>query len=90
MRPWLDAHLHVHAVEWEQAGELPAHVFGEFATSGMLLAALPAPLPVARLMQLGITTLLDGVLPVEEFDALHGHIFQDEMLHCGYRAGGGW
>jgi hypothetical protein len=48
----------------------------------MLLPALPAPLPVAWLKRLGIHTLLGGV-KVEEFDALHGYIYGDEMVRSG-------
>ncbi|KAH6623726.1 acyl-CoA dehydrogenase/oxidase [Chaetomium tenue] len=48
----------------------------------MLLPALPAPLPVSWLHRLGIHTLL-GDLPVEEFDALHGYIYADEMVRSG-------
>ncbi|AEO67898.1 d0c07b18-a482-49a3-9c38-3f4a12f4aff2 [Thermothielavioides terrestris] len=82
IRPWLDTHLHAHALEWEQTGTLPDSVFATFAAAHMLLPALPAPLPTAWLKRLGITTLLGG-LPVEEFDALHGYIWGDEMVRSG-------
>ncbi|KAL2194053.1 acyl-CoA dehydrogenase/oxidase [Corynascus similis CBS 632.67] len=83
IRPWLETHLHNHAVEWETSGTLPPDVFAAFAREGMLLPALPAPLPVAWLKRLGINSLLGGTLPVEEFDALHGYLFADEMVRSG-------
>jgi alkylation response protein AidB-like acyl-CoA dehydrogenase len=82
IRPFVQAHLHAHAVEWEQAGTVPEHVFSEFAAAHMLIPALPAPLPVAWLKRLGIHTLLGG-LPIDEFDALHGYIYGDEMARSG-------
>ncbi|KAK4031809.1 mitochondrial long-chain specific acyl-CoA dehydrogenase, partial [Parachaetomium inaequale] len=82
IRPWLQTHLHDHAIEWETAGTLPPHVFSTFAQAHMLLPALPAPLPVSWLKKLGIHTLLGG-LPVEEFDSLHGYIYGDEMVRSG-------
>lgn len=82
IRPWLQTQLHAHAVEWEQSGTLPTSVFETFAQANMLIPCLPAPLPVAWLKKLGIDTLLGG-LRVEEFDALHGYIFGDEMARSG-------
>ncbi|KAK4192358.1 mitochondrial long-chain specific acyl-CoA dehydrogenase [Podospora australis] len=82
IREFITKHLHSHAVEWEQAETLPPTVFEEFAAAGMLLPALPAPLPVKWLKKLGIHTLL-GDLPVEEFDSLHGYIYGDEMSRMG-------
>ncbi|KAK4112344.1 acyl-CoA dehydrogenase NM domain-like protein [Canariomyces notabilis] len=82
IRPFVQTYLHAHAVEWEQAGTVPEHVFSEFAAAHMLIPALPAPLPVAWLKRLGIHTLLGG-LPVDQFDALHGYIYGDEMARSG-------
>ncbi|KXX74902.1 Long-chain specific acyl-CoA dehydrogenase, mitochondrial [Madurella mycetomatis] len=82
IRPFIQAHLHDRAVEWEQAETLPEHVFSDFAAANMLIPSLPAPLPVAWLKRLGIHTLLGG-LPVDEFDSLHGYIFGDEMARSG-------
>ncbi|EAQ83154.1 hypothetical protein CHGG_10972 [Chaetomium globosum CBS 148.51] len=82
IRPFLQTHLHTHAIAHETAGTLPPATFTAFARAGMLLPALPAPLPVSWLHRLGIRTLLGG-LPVEEFDALHGYIYADEMVRSG-------
>ncbi|KAK3899892.1 mitochondrial long-chain specific acyl-CoA dehydrogenase [Staphylotrichum tortipilum] len=83
LRPWLQTHLHDHALEWDQSGTLPPSVFAAFAKANLLPAALPSPLPVAWLKKLGIDTLLNGAVKVEEFDALHGYIFGDEMVRSG-------
>lgn len=82
IRPFIQTHLHDRAVEWEQAGTLPEHVFSDFAAANMLIPSLPAPLPAAWLKRLGIHTLLGG-LPVDEFDSLHGYIYGDEMARSG-------
>jgi acyl-CoA dehydrogenase len=83
IHPWLQTELHDHAMEWEQSGTLPASVFETFAQANMLIPCLPAPLPVAWLKKLGIHTLMGGLLRVEEFDALHGYIYGDEMARSG-------
>ncbi|ORY67666.1 acyl-CoA dehydrogenase/oxidase [Pseudomassariella vexata] len=82
IRPFIDTHLHQHAITWEKAETLPPHVFSDFAAANMLIPALPAPLPVTWLKRLGIHTLLGG-LKVEDFDSLHGVIFADEMARSG-------
>ncbi|KAK3291979.1 acyl-CoA dehydrogenase/oxidase [Chaetomium fimeti] len=82
IRPFIQTHLHAHAIDHETAGTLPPTIFRTFAQSHMLLPALPAPLPVSWLKRLGIHTLLGG-LKVEEFDALHGYIYADEMVRSG-------
>lgn len=60
---------------------MPEHVFPTFAKAGMLLPALPAPLPVERLKSLGINDILGT--PVVEFDYFHTSIYGDEMLRSG-------
>ena len=82
IRPFIQKHLHDHAIEWERAETVPDHVFPAFAQANMLIPALPAPLPVAWLKRLGIHELLGG-LKVEDFDYLHGLIFADEMARTG-------
>ena len=82
IQPFIQSHLHDRAVEWDVSGTVPPEVFTAFAQANMLIPALPAPLPVAWLKKLGIHTLLGG-LPVDEFDALHGYIFSDEMVRSG-------
>ncbi|KAK4213158.1 acyl-CoA dehydrogenase [Rhypophila decipiens] len=88
IRPLLQKILHDNAIEWETAETIPAHVFDEFAAAGLLPCALPAPLDVNLLKSLGITHL-PGPTPVEEFDALHGVIFSDEMSRSGLAGPGG-
>ncbi|KAL4905665.1 hypothetical protein BDW74DRAFT_185170 [Aspergillus multicolor] len=80
-RAFLYEHLLKHAMEWEQAGTVPEHVFSDFNKSNMLLPNLPAPLPVAWLKKLGIHDIL-GV-KVEEWDYLHTGIYCDEMARSG-------
>lgn len=82
IRAFIEKHLLAHAEEWERAETVPAHVFDEFAAAGMLIPALPAPLPVAWLKRLGFHELLGG-LPVEDFDYLHAVIYADEMARSG-------
>ncbi|KAK3303074.1 acyl-CoA dehydrogenase/oxidase [Chaetomium strumarium] len=82
IRPWLQAQLHAHAVEWEQSGTLPPTVFQTFAQANMLIPCLPAPLPASWLKKLGIHALMGG-LRVEDFDSLHQYIFGDEMARSG-------
>jgi len=88
IRPWLQEHLHKHAVEWETAETVPEHVFGEFAAANMLVPALPAPLPVEWLRRLGQGKLM-GDLDVADYDDLHGLIFADEMTRTGLAGPGG-
>lgn len=82
IRTFIEKHLLAHAQEWERAETVPTHVFGEFAAAGMLIPALPAPLPVEWLKRLGIHELLGG-LRVEDFDYLHAVIYSDEMARSG-------
>lgn len=77
VRAFVEEHLLPNAFEWDEAGELPEHVFATFAKHGMLLPALPAPLPIEWLKKLGVHDIL-GV-QVEEFDYIHGAIFADEV-----------
>ncbi|KAK8024116.1 hypothetical protein PG993_012182 [Apiospora rasikravindrae] len=88
IRAFIEKHLLAHAQEWERAETVPAHVFDEFAAAGMLIPALPAPLPVEWLKRLGIRELLGG-LPVEDFDYLHAVIYADEMSRSGLAGPGG-
>lgn len=82
IRPLIQRLLHDRAIEWEVAETLPPHVFDDFARHNLLPCAMPAPLPVEWLKKSGITHF-PGDLPVEEFDALHGVIFTDEMTRNG-------
>lgn len=81
-REFIDRELNANAVEWETSELIPLTVYDTFAKARMLIPCLPAPLPAAILKKVGITHLLGG-LPVAEFDAFHGAIFQDNMLRSG-------
>ncbi len=59
---------------------VPEHVFKTFSKHNMVIANLPAPLPVKWLKRLGIHDIL-GVVKVEEWDYLHTGIFADEVCH---------
>ncbi|CAN8102003.1 unnamed protein product [Discula destructiva] len=82
VRAFTTKHLHTHAVEWEKAHTVPAHVFETFAKHHMLVPALPAPLPAAWLHRLGVHELPGG-LKVDDYDYLHALIFSDEMARSG-------
>jgi acyl-CoA dehydrogenase len=74
VRAFVEKNLLKDAMEWEKAEAVPPHVFETFAKANMLVACLPAPLPVVWLKRLGIHELLGG-LKVEDFDYLHGLIY---------------
>lgn len=78
VRAFVEEHLFPNAFEWEDAGEVPPHVFETFSKGGMLVPSLPAPLPVEWLKKVGMTELPGG-LKVEEFDYLHAGIWWDEV-----------
>ncbi|KAI0016391.1 putative acyl-CoA dehydrogenase [Xylariomycetidae sp. FL0641] len=82
IRPFIETHLLAQAVEWDKAETVPEHVFAAFAAANLLVPALPAPLPAAWLRRLGVHALPGG-LRVEDFDALHGLIYGDEMARAG-------
>lgn len=82
IRAFITEHLLAHAVEWEKANTVPAHVFETFAKHNMLIPALPAPLPVEWLHRLGVHELLGG-LKIEDYDYLHALIYSDEMSRAG-------
>jgi acyl-CoA dehydrogenase len=82
IRPFIQKNLVDHALEWEREGTVPGHVWETFGKAGMLLPALPAPLPVEWLKRLGIHEIYGG-LKVEDFDYLHHLIYTDEMARCG-------
>lgn len=84
-RAFITENLHRHALDWETAEDVPAHVFGDFAKGNFLIPAMPAPLPVEWLKKLGVTHL-PGDVPVEEFDTLHGYIYADEVRYPRKRA----
>ncbi|KAK3320132.1 acyl-CoA dehydrogenase/oxidase [Cercophora scortea] len=88
IRPLIQRLLHDQAVEWEQAETVPAHVFADFAAANLLVASLPAPLPVDWLKRVGIHELPGG-LRVEDFDTMHNYIFGDEMVRSGLVGPGG-
>lgn len=77
-RAWLDEHFTPYCMEWERNEQTPSNVFGDFAAANMLLATLPAPLPVNWLKRLGVFDIL-GVVKVEDFDYIHTAIFVDEV-----------
>lgn len=81
-RAFLDKHFHSHALEWESEGDVPLHVFDTFAAHNVIIANLPAPLPVEWLKKAGIDNIL-GSVKVEEWDYFHTAIFADEMSRCG-------
>lgn len=90
IRPLIQKLLHDNAQEWESLHEtVPPHVFSQFAAANLLPCALPAPLPATLLKDLANITHLPGDIPVEEFDALHGVIFSDEMTRSGLAGPGG-
>ncbi|KAI4164623.1 MAG: hypothetical protein LQ342_001597 [Letrouitia transgressa] len=69
-------------MDWEREEAVPERVFQNFAKANLLLASLPAPLPVLWLRKLGVNDIL-GVVKVEEWDSMHSLIFGDEMLRSG-------
>jgi acyl-CoA dehydrogenase len=77
---FIGEHLGKNALDWETAENMPSHVFDDFARANFILPALPAPLPVAWLKRLGIHKMPGGI-PVEEWNALHGMIYCDEVLY---------
>ncbi|KPM40514.1 hypothetical protein AK830_g6033 [Neonectria ditissima] len=81
-RDFIDQNLSRFALEWETAEELPSHVFATFARGNFVLPALPTPLPVEWLRKVGITHM-PGDIAVEDWDALHGLIYADEMSRAG-------
>ena len=68
-------------MEWEEAGDVPEHVYGKFFEKNMLIPYLPAPLPVEMLKSLGINDILG--LPIEDFDYTHFAIYVSEMKRSG-------
>lgn len=81
-RAFIREYLHPYAMEWEEAGDVPLHVFETFSKNNMLIPNLPAPLPVHTLKSLGIHELLGG-LKVEDFDHIHFAIYISEMKAAG-------
>jgi acyl-CoA dehydrogenase len=80
-RAWLHDNLVSHALEWENAGHVPEHVFQTFSKANMLIPNLPAPLPIKLLKSLGIHDMLG--LKVEDFDYTHFSIYVNEMKLSG-------
>ena len=78
----MDEHVAPHALDWENAGEVPAGLYETFAKNNMLIPHLPAPLPVELLKSLGIHELLGG-LKVEDFDYFHFAIYINEIRRIG-------
>ncbi|KAF9893549.1 hypothetical protein FE257_010861 [Aspergillus nanangensis] len=81
-RAFMQKHLHAHALDWENEGDLPAHVYKTFSDHNMLLPALPPPLPLGMLKELGVHDFL-GVVKVEDFDYIHFSIYISELRACG-------
>jgi acyl-CoA dehydrogenase len=69
-------------MEWENDGNVPAHVFETFSKHNMLIPNLPAPLPVKLLKSMGISELLGG-LKIEDYDHIHFSIYISEMRRAG-------
>lgn len=80
-RKWLKPNLIDHAMEWEEAGDVPAEVFDKFCAANMLVPNLPAPLPVAELKAAGIHDILG--LKIEDYDYTHFAIYVNEMKRSG-------
>ncbi|KAF2637078.1 short-chain specific acyl-CoA dehydrogenase mitochondrial precursor [Massarina eburnea CBS 473.64] len=81
-RDFISTHLLGNALQWDTEETVPEHVFTTFARAGMLVASLPAPLPVGWLGEVGIRGIL-GVVGVDEFDYVHTMIYCDEMARTG-------
>jgi acyl-CoA dehydrogenase len=81
-RAFITKHLLTHAMDWENEGQVPAHVFQTFSKHNMLIPNLPAPLPIPLLKSLGINDFL-GVLKAEDFDYIHFAIYVSEMKGAG-------
>jgi len=81
IRAFITENLTKHAMEWEDAGDVPPDVYSKFFAQNMLIPYLPAPLPIAMLKSLGIHDMLG--LPIEEFDYTHFAIFVSEMRRSG-------
>ena len=77
----MEEHFLPYALEWENAGTVPPHVWTLFNKHNMLLPNLASPLPVNWLKRLNINDIL-GV-PVEEWDYLHTAIWVDERARTG-------
>jgi acyl-CoA dehydrogenase len=77
-RAFVAKNLLQHAFEWENEGDVPSHVFETFSDHNVLIANLPAPLPVEWLKRLGVHDVL-GVVRVEDWDYFHTAIFADEV-----------
>jgi acyl-CoA dehydrogenase len=80
-REWLKERFTNHALEWEEEGTVPEHVFKEFFSENMLIPYMPAPLPVETLKSVGIHKILN--LKVEDFDYTHFAIYVSEMKRSG-------
>ncbi|KAF2667477.1 short-chain specific acyl-CoA dehydrogenase mitochondrial precursor [Microthyrium microscopicum] len=87
-RDFIGKNLIANALEWDEEGLVPEHVFKTFAENNMLIPSLPAPLPVEWLKKVGLHELPGGV-KVEEFDYLHMSIYTDEMSRSGLAGPGG-
>ncbi|KAK7606586.1 acyl-CoA dehydrogenase [Phyllosticta paracitricarpa] len=88
VRAFVDEHLLPNAFEWEEAGDVPSHLYETFSKAGMLVPSLPAPLPIEWLKKSGMTQLPGG-LKIEEFDYLHAGIWWDELSRVGISGPGG-
>lgn len=84
-RAFIDEHLAQHALEWEEAGTVPEHVYGQFASKGMLIPNLPSPLPVQQLKAAGVHQIGEGegAVKVEDWDYIHTSVYVCEVgVHC--------
>lgn len=77
-RTFVDKHLNEHALEWEEEGLVPEHVFQTFGRANMLVPNLPSPLPIEQLRNAGIEQIGtgDGAVKIEDWDYIH------TMIHC--------
>lgn len=80
VRAWIHENFTQHAMDWEKAREVPAHVFDDFNKANMLLPNMPAPLPVEWCKKLGIHDI-QGV-KVEDWDYMHTGIYLDEVRNA--------
>ena len=77
----MEEHFLPYALEWENEGTVPEHVWHLFNKHNMLLPNLKSPLPIKWLRRLGLNDIL-GV-PIEEWDYLHTAIWVDERARTG-------
>lgn len=80
-RKFVDENLNENAFEWEEAGEVPAHVYQKFAAANMLIPNLPSPLPVKQLKDAGVHQIGEGegAVKVEDWNYMHTLVYACEV-----------